>query len=241
LEHEIRQLSPMQRMASRNMLRMVHEAAGVTVHAEFAADGLVSFLASLDSESVGGGNVTATHTLAKCLAIALQDHPSFNAHFDGSDLKCFRSVNIGLAVATEGGDLIVPVIPAVEQLTLDEVATCARDLATRARAGKLQLSETKGATFTLSSVAGFPSVVFATPVVPLPQVGILAVGAIRQVPVAADGELRLGHILPVSLSFDHRPVNGAAASAFLETLSRIVGDPAKQLKSSEMQTGKTET
>ncbi|MEO4045408.1 2-oxo acid dehydrogenase subunit E2 [Hoeflea sp. CAU 1731] len=241
MDYEIRQLSTMQRMASRNMLRMVQEAAGVTVHAEFAVDGLVAFLDSLSSESVGRGKVTATHVLVKCLAVALQNHPSFNAHFDGSELKCFRSVNIGLAVATDGGDLIVPVIPAVEQLTLDEVSVCARDLAARSRAGKLQLSETKGATFTLSSVAGFPSVVFATPVVPLPQVGILAVGAIRQVPVAADGKLRLGHILPVSLSFDHRSVNGAAASAFLETLSRIVGDPVKHLKSCEMQTGKTET
>lgn len=243
MDYEIRQLSPMQRMASRNMLRMVQESAGVTVHGEFPADGLVEFQdeRNRDRRSRGLDRITPTHLLVKCLAVALKRHPSLNAHFDGSDLKCFRSANIGLAVATDDGDLIVPVIRAADTLSLDEVAACARDLAGRARSGKLQLAETRGATFTLSSVAGFPSVLFATPVVPLPQVAILAVGAIRQAPVAAHGQLGIGHVLPVSLSFDHRPINGAAASAFLETLSRIVGDPAEHLTSTETQTGKTKT
>jgi pyruvate dehydrogenase E2 component (dihydrolipoamide acetyltransferase) len=227
MEFEIRHLGPVQKITSRNLHRAVQETAQITVHCELPADAVVDCLDRVNAAFAvdGRSRVTTTQAAIKCVAVALQDHPVLNAHFDGTSLKCFRQVHVGMAVSTDDGNLVVPVIRDAGSLTLELLRDRARDLALRAREGRLAVAELKGATFTVSSITGFAHALFATPIVAPPQVAILSVGALRRRPVVRDGDIVAGWILPVSLTIDHRPVNGAEATAFVETLAGILEKP----------------
>jgi pyruvate dehydrogenase E2 component (dihydrolipoamide acetyltransferase) len=171
--------------------------------------------------------VTVTDLLAKVCARALMRHRELNAQFTDEALLRFPSANIGLAVAAPQG-LVVPVIAAVERLALAEVAARRAELVGRAREGRLTLDELAGGTFTISNLGMFGVEQFIAVLNP-PQAAILAVGATVERPIARDGQLALAPMMTVTLTVDHRAVDGGPAAEFLQTVKRFLEDPALAL------------
>jgi pyruvate dehydrogenase E2 component (dihydrolipoamide acetyltransferase) len=171
--------------------------------------------------------VTVTDLLAKVCARALIMHPEVNAQYTEEALLRFPSVNVGIAVAAPQG-LVVPVIRSVERLALAEIAERRADLVARARDGRLQLADLECGTFTISNLGMFGVEQF-TAVLNPPQAAILAVGATVERPVAHAGELVVRPLMTVTMTVDHRAVDGGPAAEFLRTLKTFLEDPALAL------------
>lgn len=216
----VQKLSPAQKQAGRFLARCQSEAVQVTVFADARADGLLELRSRYQDLKP-----TLTHLLMAALVRALEQHPHFNAHFEEDHLQLIDQVHLGLAVATPSGDLLTPVVRDLRGKSPLQIAACARAQAEKARAGALTLQDVRGASFTLSNVGQTRTVRYATPVLPLPQVAILATMAVRQEPVVRDGVPAAAWILPMSLTFDHRVHNGAAATSFLDTFATILEHP----------------
>ena len=167
--------------------------------------------------------------VTQAVAAALKRHPILNATFDPSknEITRYGDVNLGIAVALPDG-LIVPVIRHVDQMGLKEIRQRSVDIVDRARAQKLKGDEMKGATFTVSNLGAFGVREFMAIVNP-PEVGILAVGGAEPRPVVRNGQIVPRTIMTVTLSADHRVVDGATAADFLRTLKGLLEEPATQL------------
>jgi pyruvate dehydrogenase E2 component (dihydrolipoamide acetyltransferase) len=172
----------------------------------------------------GAVRPTVSDVLTKLVALALLRHPAMNAHYEGSQVRLFATANVGLAVAIPDG-LVVPVIRHCETLSIPELAAARSALVERTRAGKLTPDDLEGGTFTISNL-GMYGIERFTAVLNPPQVGILAVGAIEERPVAENGEVVVRPRLDLTLSCDHRAVDGATGSEFLRTLKELVEEPA---------------
>ncbi|HOX11701.1 MAG TPA: dihydrolipoamide acetyltransferase family protein [Spirochaetia bacterium] len=160
-------------------------------------------------------------------ARALVEVPGLNGRLEGETLSLYDTVNLGMAVSLEKG-LIVPVLAGAERLTLVELADKARDLAGRARLGKLKLSEYSDGTFTVSNLGMFGVGQFAAVINP-PELGILAVGAVTEEAVARDGVLTVRPVLTATLSVDHRAVDGALGGRWLAAFRDILQAPRERL------------
>jgi pyruvate dehydrogenase E2 component (dihydrolipoamide acetyltransferase) len=172
----------------------------------------------------GYEHVTHTDLLVKVCAAALAEHPRVNASWRDGGLVGAGAVNVGVAVATEEA-LIVPVIHGADRLGLREVAERRRDLVERARARTLRPDDVSGGTFTISNLGMYGVDAFQA-IVNAPQAAILAVGRILDRVVAVDGVPVVRPTLTLTLSFDHRAVDGAAGARFLDTLASLVEEPA---------------
>ncbi len=177
-------------------------------------------LAALEGEYTG---ITFTHLVLKAVGLVLRRVPEMNASFDGDTIVLHDTAHIGLATATDDG-LIVPVVRDCDRQPLGALVASARALIERARAGKFAADDLRGATFTVSNLGMFPVSHFAAVVNP-PQVAILAVGTVREVPVVREGRVAPGHVMSVTLSCDHRAVDGAIAGRFLKELNALLGSP----------------
>src|SRR6266508_2945959 len=171
--------------------------------------------------------VTVTDVLTKLCAVALLRHREVNAHFSGDELRIFPSAHIGLAVATERG-LLVPVLRECERKSLTQLASERGELVTRAREAKLTQDDLEGGTFTISNL-GMYGVEQFTAVLNPPQAAILAVGAIEERPVVEAGELAVRPLMSMTLTCDHRAVDGAVASEFLGTVKALREEPGLAL------------
>lgn len=165
--------------------------------------------------------------LIKAVAIALQEQPAVNVSWQETGLLQYTHSDISVAVATEGG-LITPVIRKAEEKTLVNVAAEVADLASRARAGQLPPSAYQGGGFTISNLGMYGIKEFSAIINP-PQAAILAVGAVEQRPVVKDGELAVGQQLTLTLSADHRAIDGAVAAEFLACLRDLLENPLSVL------------
>lgn len=172
--------------------------------------------------------ITYTDLLVKLIAVALTKHPRINATWQGDDLITHSSVNLGLAVAVNDG-LLVPVIHDAAALGLAQIAARRATLVTKAQAGKLALADLEGGTFTLSNLGMFGVDVFNAIVNP-PQVAILAAGAVADRVVAVGGQPAVQPTLTLSLSCDHRAVDGARGAQFLQTLAELIEAPLRLLE-----------
>jgi pyruvate dehydrogenase E2 component (dihydrolipoamide acetyltransferase) len=143
-----------------------------------------------------------------------------NSTLDGETIRHLEQISVGIAVALEEG-LIVPVVPNTDKKSLKEIAQEARALAEKARAGKLTLEEVSGGTFTVSNLGMFGVDGF-TPIINTPQIGILGVGRIVEKPVIYRGEVAKRSTMVLSLTFDHRIIDGAPAGAFLQTVADLL-------------------
>jgi len=168
-------------------------------------------------------SISVNDIIIKATALALRQHPEINASFAGDHVRVFSRVHIGMAVALEDG-LITPVLTDADLKPLEEISEEARTLAERARAKKLQPSEYTGATFSISNL-GMMGIEEFSAIINPPEAAILAVGAVRQVPVAVDGAIALGWRMKVTLSVDHRVADGAAGARFLQTLRKFLEHP----------------
>ena len=164
-----------------------------------------------------------TSLVLKSVADSLLKHPRLNAHLVGEEIREFKSVHLGIAVALEEG-LVVPVLRRAEQKGAGEIQSELKDLATRARERRLQLEEMQGSTFTVSNL-GMYGIHHFTSIVNLPEVGILSVGAVCRTPAAVDGEVAVRPLMNVTLNADHRAVDGAVGAKFLQTLKELIEHP----------------
>ncbi len=165
--------------------------------------------------------------IMKAAALALTRLPGLNVSFDGGKLNLFQQVNVAMAVALPEG-LITPVVRDCDRKSLREIARETKDLAARAKEGKLRQEMFSGGTFTVSNMGMFGVEDFAAIINP-PQAAILAVGAVALRPVVREGSLEIAYTMKATISVDHRVVNGADAARYLAELRRILENPAKLL------------
>lgn len=163
----------------------------------------------------------------KAVAIALKQHPNVNSSWLGDKIRYNEHVNIGVAVAVEDG-LLVPVVRFADGKSLSQISAEVKDFAQRAKSKKLQPSDWEGSTFTISNLGMFGIDEF-TAIINPPDACILAVGGIQQVPVVKNGVVVPGNVMKVTLSCDHRAVDGATGSAFLQTLKALLEEPVRLL------------
>jgi len=171
--------------------------------------------------------VSVTDILTKLAAIALLRHREVNAQFADDELRIFPNAHIGLAVATERG-LIVPVQREVERKSLVQIAAERKEIVQRTREGKLATEDLEGGTFTISNLGMYGVEIF-TAVLNPPQAAILAVGAIEEKPVVEDGELVARPLMAMTLTCDHRAIDGAKAAEFLRELKTLLEEPGLAL------------
>jgi len=169
------------------------------------------------------GKVSFNDIIIKATALALKQHPECNAWWQGDAIRQWYEVHLGMAVAIDGG-LITPVIRHADQKSLREISAEARILAEKARERKLMPEEYTGATFTVSNLGAF-GIDHFTAIINPPEAGILAIGGITQRPVVVDGELVVRRRMPLTMSCDHRVIDGAMGAAFLQTLRAYLENP----------------
>jgi pyruvate dehydrogenase E2 component (dihydrolipoamide acetyltransferase) len=215
----------------RTTARRMFEAKRDVPHFYVSSDVLMDEASRLKADLVALGDawkgLTVTHLLLKAVGLALQRVPEMNASPDGDSVILHEVVNVGLATAVEGG-LVVPVVRNCDATPLAEIARSARALVERARAGKFAADDLTGATFTVSNLGMLPVSEFAA-IINQPQAGILAVGAVRAVPVVRDGQVVPGQVMTVTLSADHRIVDGMLAGRFLAELKALLERPVALL------------
>jgi len=205
--------------------RRLSESKRDIPHYRLVADLDMDALAGRRASLVASGlRISINDLLLHAIATALQQHPRLNAQFAGEELLQYEQVDLAVAVATPGG-LVTPIVRDAANQSVQQIAAAVRDLAERARAGKLAREEITGGTFTVSSLGMFGVRQFDAIINP-PQVAILAIGAMQERPVVRNGALAVGHQVTVSLSSDHRVVDGADAAGFLATLSEFVANVA---------------
>ncbi len=172
-----------------------------------------------------GEKLTFTPIFMEAVAKALKDYPGINISVDGDYVIKRKNINLGMAAALPNGNLIVPVIKNADQLNLVGMAKAVNDLGNRAKLGKLKPDETKGGTYTVTNVGSFGSV-FGTPIINQPEVGILALGAIRKVPAVIEtpeGDfIGIRQKMFLTHGYDHRIVDGALGGMFVKRVAEYL-------------------
>ncbi len=216
-------LTTVRRLTAERLAASAREAPHFYLTVVAAAGKLLAFRAQANERRGAGVKITVTDLLIRACATALAAHPEVNSSWDETRILRHRHVSIGIAVAIDDG-LIVPVIRDAGRKSLTEIAREARDLTARARARKLTPDELAGGTFTISNL-GMYGIRQFTAVINPPQAAILAVGeAVRQ-PVVHDDQVAIGTTMTLTLSIDHRAVDGATAAAFLTHLRELIEEP----------------
>jgi pyruvate dehydrogenase E2 component (dihydrolipoamide acetyltransferase) len=167
--------------------------------------------------------VSVNDVLLKAIAVALSQHPEVNAHWNGDHIRYFNRVHLGMAVATDDG-LIVPVIWDADRKRMSEISRDAKELAKRARERKLKPEEFTGSTFSVSNLGMFGIDQF-TAIINPPEAGIIAIGTSEDKVVVIDGEQVVRQRVRLTMSCDHRIIDGAVGAKFLQTLRRLVENP----------------
>lgn len=215
-------LTPMRRAIARRLT----ESKSTIPHFYLTADCQVDDLLELRQQinSSGDVRVSVNDLILKAVAVAFREVPEANSVWVGEAIRRYRSVDVSVAVAIEEG-LLTPVVRDVEELSITTLSTRVADLVARARSGDLKQSELEGGSFTVSNLGMYGTKEFSAILNP-PQSGILAVGAARQAPiVTAAGELTVGRIMTVTLSADHRVLDGAIAATWLAAFQNAVENP----------------
>ena len=210
-------------MIAERMTESLRTMAQVTITTEVDATELVRLREQLKAEF----DLTYTDLVVKAAAKALRDHPLLNATLVGDEIQLLEEVHIGVAVALEEG-LIVPVVRDADKKTLQEIAQETRRLAEGAREGTLTVDEVTGSTFTVTNL-GMYGVDTFTPIINPPEAAILGVGRIVEKPAVHQGQIVKRALMQLSLTFDHRIVDGAPAAEFLRTVKGLLESPYRLL------------
>jgi 2-oxoglutarate dehydrogenase E2 component (dihydrolipoamide succinyltransferase) len=224
------EMDRMRQMIADHMVFSKHTSPHVTAYVEADLTRMVEWRNSVkaDFQEKHGNKLTFTPLLIECIAKAIEAYPMINSSLDGKEIIVKDHVHIGMATALPSGNLIVPVVRDANKLSLHELAATTNQLATKARDGALTADETKGSTFTISNVGTFGSLM-GTPIINQPEAAILATGIIKKRPEVIeypDGDrIEIRHMMMLSLSFDHRIVDGYLAGSFL----RRVADEMEQI------------
>ena len=223
-EPQRRPLAGLRKTIARNMLQSLASTAQMTAFARLDMAGVVAFRKSCVANEQGlGVRLSFTDIILKACADVLARMPAINASIIGDEIVTWSSVNIGLAVALDDG-LVVPVIQGAERKSLVDIAHARLDLAARARSGLLTRDDMQGGTFTLSNFGSYGGD-FETPLLNPPQSAILGIGAITDEAVVRDGQIVIRPMMMLSMTFDHRLIDGAMAGAFRNALRAHLADP----------------
>lgn len=212
-------MTAMRRTIARRMQESLHSTAQVTLVTECDVTELVRLRERLRRDF----ELTYTDLILQATARALEAHPRLNASLNGDQICRHEAIHIGVAVAVDDG-LMVPVVRHANRKTLREIALETRDLAERARSGKLTLDELSGSTFSVTNLGRYGIDAF-TPIINPPEAAILGVGRIVEKPAAYHGAVALRQLLTLSLTHDHRLVDGAPAAEFLQTVAEMLSMP----------------
>ncbi len=211
-------LTAMRGMIASKMLESLSTSAQLTHFAECDTTGLAAMKARLLGE---GLKASVEDLILEAVVQALRLHPALNATLTGNEITQRSEMNIGVAVALPGDLLVAPAIFNAGNMSLADRIKARRDLVDRAKVNKVTVKEMTGGTFTVSNI-GLTRVRFFTPILPVPQVAILGVGETSMRPWVVDGQIVPRPIMGLSLTFDHRAVNGAPAGDFLTELCKII-------------------
>jgi 2-oxoglutarate dehydrogenase E2 component (dihydrolipoamide succinyltransferase) len=226
-QDEIVEMDRMRKLISGYMVQSVQTSAHVQSFIEVDVTNIVKWRDKVKTafEKREGEKLTYTPIFMEAVAKALKDYPGLNISVEGDYIIKKKNINLGMAAALPNGNLIVPVIKNADQLNLVGMAKAVNDLGNRAKAGKLKPDDTQGGTYTVTNVGTFGSV-FGTPIINQPQVGILALGAIRKVPAVIEtpeGDfIGIRQKMFLSHSYDHRVVDGALGGSFVKRVAEYL-------------------
>lgn len=222
---EVIEMDRMRKLISKHMVDSKHTSAHVTSFAECDVTNLVMWREKIkkDFEKREGEKITFTPLFVEAIVKSLKKYPLLSSSVEGDKIIVKKDLNIGMATALPNGNLIVPVIKNADQLNLVGLTKQVNGLANAARNGKLKPDDTNGGTFTLTNVGTFGSIM-GTPIINQPQVAIMAVGAIKKRPMVLEtpqGDcIAIRHMMYISLSYDHRIIDGGLGSTFLNSVSK---------------------
>ena len=219
-------LTQIRKTIARNMLHAKHNAAHMSVFEEVEISGLMAVRDRYKQKFADRGvKLTYLAFIVKAVAMALKKHPQLNSQIDTENSRMIvrNRCHIGIAVDAPDG-LMVPVIRDADRLSIFRIAQRIEELADKARKRKLTLDEMKEGSFSVTSFGSIGGI-FATPVINYPQAGILGIGRIMQTPIVQDNQIAIGHIMPLSLTVDHRIVDGGETTRFIYHVMEYLTDP----------------
>lgn len=218
-------VSQMRKVIAKRLSESLFTAPHFYLTMEIDMDKAIEARTSLNE--VSPVKISFNDLVVKAAAAALKQHPAVNSSWLGDRIRYNNQINIGIAVAVEEG-LLVPVVRNADHKTLSQIAGEVKDLGGKAKSKKLQPSDWEGNTFTISNLGMFGIDEF-TAIINSPDACIMAVGGIKQTPVVKNGQIQIGNLMKVTLSCDHRVVDGAVGSAFLQTFKKLLEDPIRIL------------
>ena len=233
---EIIEMDRMGRIIAEHMVMSKHTSPHVTSFVEADVTNLVLWRDKVKGafEKREGEKITFTPLFIEAVVRSIKDMPMINVQVNGTQIIKKKDINISMATALPNGNLIVPVIKRADELSIIGLTKAVNDLASRARNNKLKPDDVQGGTFTITNVGSFGNVM-GTPIINQPQVAILAVGAIRKKPAVIEtlqGDLiGIRHMMFLSLSYDHRVVNGALGGSFVRRVADYLEnwDPGREI------------
>ncbi len=225
-DYRVELLTPMRQTIARRMTESKQQAPHFYITMEVNMEEALALRQQLNALLPEGESISITDMIIKAAAVALREFPGVNASFAGNEIHVHHHVNIGIAVARESG-LVTTVLKDCDKKTLPHIARESRELIGRAREGRMRADEMVGGTFNISNLGMFGVEDFVAIISP-PQAAVLAVGALRRVPVVNEaGQLVAGTRMKVTLSADHRVTDGAEAARFLQAFKQAVEQPVR--------------
>lgn len=221
---EIIEMDRMRRLIADHMVMSKQTSPHVTSVVEADVTNLVQWRERIknDFEKREGEKITFTPIFIEAVAKAIKDFPMINVYVNGTQIIKKRDINIGMATALPSGNLIVPIIKNTDRMSLTGIVKSVNDLAQRARTSKLQPDEVKDGTFTVTNIGSFGNLI-GTPIINQPQVAVLAFGAIKKKPAVVETKsgdmIAIRHMMFLSMSYDHRVVDGALGGSFVKRVS----------------------
>lgn len=223
LEYEDIRISQMRKTIARRLAESKFSAPHFYLKMEATMDNIIAYRQQLNALSPT--KISFNDLIVKAVAMALRQHPAVNSSWLGDVIRINKHISIGVAVAVDEG-LLVPVLHHADQMSLSQIAITTRELAQQAKERKLQPTDMQGNTFTISNLGMFDIDEF-TAIINPPDSCILAVGKINEIPVVANGEIKIANRLKLTLSCDHRVVDGATGAKFLQTLKSLLEEPIR--------------
>ncbi|MCA6609074.1 dihydrolipoamide acetyltransferase family protein [Bacillus safensis] len=222
-------VSMMRKTIASRMMESLQTSAQLTITMKADVTKLTALQSELNETAAARHDMklTLTDFVAKAVVLSLLEHPAMNSQYQNDRVETFEYVHLGIAAALDHG-LAVPVIRHAEKLSLIELAKSIKSYGKKAREGRLLHDEIEGSTFTITNLGAY-GVEHFTPILNPPEAGILGVGKADHMPVYHGNELCKGTILPLSLTFDHRVLDGAPASQFLSTVKAYLENPVSIL------------
>ncbi len=215
----------MRSIIARRMMESLHTTAQLTLTTEVDMEESVRLHAEVgpELERREGVRVSYTDLIVRAAAVALREHPRINARWEGEAVRRLSEIHVGVAVSLDDG-LVVPVVRQADRATLGQISAAIRDLSDRARSNRLRPEEMQGSTFTVTNL-GMYDVDGFTPVLNSPDAAILGVGRLHRRPAAVGDRIEIRSMMVLSLTFDHRVVDGAPAAQFLQRVKYVLEHP----------------